>query len=52
MTGRIITNVINKASNSDGFVGHSGGDDFFFIVPAHFAQQCCQQIIGNFDLVI
>jgi GGDEF domain-containing protein len=52
MTGRIVTNVVNKASNSDGFVGHIGGDDFFFIVPAHLAKQCCQQIIENFDLVI
>ena len=52
MTGRILTNVVNKASNSEGFVGHIGGDDFFFIVPAHLAKQCCQQIIENFDLVI
>lgn len=52
MTGRILTNVVNKASSSDGFVGHIGGDDFFFIVPAHLAKQCCQQIIENFDLVI
>ena len=52
MTGRIVTNVINKTSRSDGFVGHIGGDDFFFIVPTHLAKQCCQQIIENFDLVI
>jgi GGDEF domain-containing protein len=52
MTGRVVTNVVNKASNSDGFVGHIGGDDFFFIVPADLAKQCCQQIIGNFDTVI
>lgn len=52
MTGRIVTNVVNKASNSEGFVGHIGGDDFFFIVPAQLAQQCCAQIIENFDMVI
>ena len=52
MPARIVTNVVNKASNSEGFVGHIGGDDFFFIVPAHLAQQCCAQIIENFDLVI
>ena len=52
MTGRILTNVVNKESKSDGFVGHIGGDDFFFIVPAHLVKQCCQQIIENFDMVI
>ena len=52
MTGRIVTNVMNKASNSDGFLGRIGGDDFFFIVPAHLAERCCKQIIENFDLVI
>ena len=52
MTGRILTNVVNEASNSEGFVGHIGGDDFFFIVPAHLGKQCCQQIIENFDSVI
>ena len=42
----------SKASNSGGFAGHIGGDDFFFILPAHLAKQCCQQIIENFEPVI
>ncbi|UCG11683.1 MAG: diguanylate cyclase [Deltaproteobacteria bacterium] len=52
MTARVITNVVHRTSNSDSFVGHVGGDDFFFIVPSHITKECCEQIIQNFDLVI
>jgi len=52
MTARIITNVVYRISDSDGFVGHVGGDDFFFIVPSQVTKECCEQIIQNFDLVI
>ena len=52
MTARIITNVVHRMSHSNSFVGHVGGDDFFFIVPSGITKECCQQIIQNFDLVI
>ena len=51
MTARIITNVARKM-HADSFVGHVGGDDFFFIIPSHLIKECCEQIIQNFDLVI
>ena len=52
MTARIVTNVAHRMSHSDSFVGHVGGDDFFFIMPSHLTKECCEQIIQNFDLVI
>ncbi|MBW1855039.1 MAG: diguanylate cyclase [Deltaproteobacteria bacterium] len=52
MTARVITNVSQRLSPSDSFVGHVGGDDFFFIIPSHLAKECCEQIIQNFDMVI
>ena len=52
MTARIISNVVQRISSAEGFVGHVGGDDFFFIMPAQFGKECCEEIITNFDSVI
>jgi len=52
MTAKIITNVVRNLSSSDSFVGHVGGDDFFFIVPSSIAKKTCEKIIQNFDMVI
>ena len=35
--------------NSNGFVGHIGGDDFIAIVPNKNVEKMCQSIIYNFD---
>lgn len=52
MTSRIVTNVVHRLSPTDGFVGHVGGDDFFFIVPSVVTKECCEQVIQDFNLVI
>ena len=52
MTARIISNVVQRTAKAEGFVGHVGGDDFFFIIPARFSKECCEEIIHSFDLVI
>jgi len=52
MTARILTNVVRKIGPMDSFVGHVGGDDFFFIVPSQKVKEYCEQIIQNFDMVI
>jgi len=52
MTARIVSNVVQRISDGAGFVGHVGGDDFFFIIPAQCGKECCEEIITNFDLVI
>ncbi|MCK5706558.1 MAG: diguanylate cyclase [Candidatus Aureabacteria bacterium] len=52
MTAKIITNVVRRLSSRDSFVGHVGGDDFFFIVPSSIVKETCKQMIQNFDMVI
>lgn len=51
MTARILTNVVRNLCPEKGFVGHIGGDDFVFIIDAEQLDECCKQIIQNFDLV-
>ena len=51
MTARILTNVIKRLCPEKGFIGHIGGDDFVFIVLADVVEECCKQVIQNFDLV-
>jgi GGDEF domain-containing protein len=51
MTARILTNVVRGISGSRGFVGHVGGDDFVFIVAPEILEECCRQIVSNFEMV-
>ena len=53
MTARIITTAVHDAGVAeDSLVGHVGGDDFVFIVPADAAQSVCESLIPAFDLTI
>jgi len=52
MTGRILSNVVQDYKNEEIFVGHVGGDDFVFIVPAKHAAAVCKKIIASFDAII
>lgn len=52
MTSRIIVNTIRSFPGIQSFVGHVGGDDFVFIVPADVAAPACKRIIQNFDSII
>ncbi|MBN2143988.1 MAG: diguanylate cyclase, partial [Candidatus Aureabacteria bacterium] len=51
MTGRLLINVIRRLSPKKSFVGHIGGDDFFFITESGLVHESCNQIIQNFDLI-
>lgn len=51
MTGRILSNAV-KESREGGFVGHVGGDDFVFIVPAASAEALCKSIIDKFTVIV
>jgi GGDEF domain-containing protein len=51
MTARILSNVVRRLAPADGFVGHVGGDDFVFLLPASALEEGCRQVIQNFDLV-
>ncbi len=52
MTARILSNVIRDYHREDTFVGHVGGDDFVFIVPAEHVDDVCGKIIARFDSII
>lgn len=46
-----LANILQRAIlavGPDGFVGHVGGDDFVFLVPAEQARACCDQVVTEF----
>jgi len=49
---RILHDVVKGVCGEGGFVGHIGGDDFIFIIPAPAVQPVCSEIIDVFDLLI
>ena len=51
LLSRILRDVV-KAYAPTGFIGHIGGDDFIFNVPADRYELCCREIIQIFDLLI
>jgi diguanylate cyclase (GGDEF)-like protein len=52
MTARIIVNTLRLVSPDNCFVGHIGGDDFIFVLPAALAEEACQKIIDAFDRIV
>jgi len=52
MTARVIVNTIRSFTGVKSFVGHVGGDDFVFIVPAHMAEEACQRVVAAFDDIV
>jgi diguanylate cyclase (GGDEF)-like protein len=50
MVARIMSNTVRE-SREGGFVGHIGGDDFVFVVPAHHAEAACETILANFNII-
>jgi GGDEF domain-containing protein len=49
---RILHDVVKGLCGEGGFVGHIGGDDFIFIIPAGAVQPVCAEIIEIFDLFV
>ena len=52
MSARIILNTARAVSPDDFFVGHVGGDDFVFVLPADKAEEACKRVIDSFDSII
>lgn len=52
MTARVIVNTIRGFPGVKSFVGHVGGDDFVFIVPAHVAEEACKRVVDAFDGIV
>lgn len=51
LTSRIIKDVVFDLCR-EGFVGHIGGDDFVFVIPADKVTSICEGIIKTFDAII
>ena len=49
---RILHDVTRGMSRDEGFVGHIGGDDFIFVVPAAMAAPIAQEVIAVFDALV
>lgn len=52
MSARVIVNTIRGLGGVGSFVGHVGGDDFVYIVPADRAEESCKRVIEAFDSIV
>lgn len=52
VTCRIVTTVVGELDESEGFVGHVGGDDFVVMSRPEDIEAICRTVIKRFDLVI
>jgi diguanylate cyclase (GGDEF)-like protein len=52
MTARVIVNTIRGFQGVRSFVGHVGGDDYVFIVPAEVAEEACRRVVAAFDDIV
>ncbi|MGH7508517.1 MAG: diguanylate cyclase [Gemmatimonadales bacterium] len=49
---RILHDVVKGLMASRGFVGHIGGDDFIFVIPAGEISPVCSEILEVFDSLV
>lgn len=49
---RVLHDVVKGLCGEQGFVGHIGGDDFVFIIPASAIAETCSEIIAVFDAIV
>ena len=49
---KILHDVVKGMCGEEGFVGHIGGDDFIFIVPATVVNETCSEIVSIFDALV
>jgi diguanylate cyclase (GGDEF)-like protein len=49
---KILHDVVKGICGEDGFVGHIGGDDFIFIVPAPGVNETCAEVVSIFDALV
>ncbi len=52
LVSRILHDVVKGLLGRDGFVGHIGGDDFIFVIPARNIEAVCSEILEVFDTLI
>jgi GGDEF domain-containing protein len=49
---KILHDVVKGICAEDGFVGHIGGDDFIFIIPASAVNETCAEVVSIFDALV
>jgi GGDEF domain-containing protein len=49
---KILHDVVKGMCAERGFVGHIGGDDFIFIIPASAVNETCGEIVFIFDSLV
>jgi len=49
---RILHDVVKGLLGGRGFVGHIGGDDFIFIIPAQDISLVCGEVLSVFDVLV
>jgi diguanylate cyclase (GGDEF)-like protein len=49
---KILHDVVKGTCREEGFVGHIGGDDFIFVVPAADVAEVCEEIVAIFDAIV
>jgi diguanylate cyclase (GGDEF)-like protein len=49
---KILHDVVKGMCAEQGFVGHIGGDDFIFIIPASMVNESCGEIVSIFDALV
>ena len=52
LLSRILHDVVKGLLGQRGFVGHIGGDDFIFVIPAGEISPVCGEILDVFDTLI
>jgi GGDEF domain-containing protein len=52
LLSRILHDVVKGLLGQRGFVGHIGGDDFIFVIPADEISPVCVEILEVFDTLI
>ncbi|MGE4506410.1 MAG: diguanylate cyclase response regulator [Desulfovibrionaceae bacterium] len=55
MAARVIVNTVKRfhaKSRFQPFVGHVGGDDFVFILPAEQVEEACREVVRAFDAIV
>jgi diguanylate cyclase (GGDEF)-like protein len=49
---KILHDVVKGVCAEQGFVGHIGGDDFIFVIPASLVNETCGEIVSIFDALV
>lgn len=52
MVATLLHDVVRGMCGEAGFVGHIGGDDFVFVIPAAAVEPVCEEITSTFDLLV